>query len=293
MDGILLVDKDINMTSHDVVNIVRKVYQTKRVGHTGTLDPDASGLLVLGVNKGTKIIQYLNNDNKTYLARIAIGSATTTLDKTGEIVAEKAVSTINDIDRILESFVGEYIQTPPMYSAIKYNGTRLYEYARKGITIDDIPSRTITIYSIQRTSEVVYKDNHAYFDYTVSASKGLYVRTLSYDIGQKLGYPSHNYDLRRLKAGAFDIKESFTLDEIRSNKAVLMPLHEALTTMPFVIATQTMMDHIKHGRTLPSKGFKQERTKILYHNELVAIYDYDSSTNRMKAKQVFYKDGSE
>ena len=126
MDGIILVNKPKDYTSHDVINRLRGILKTKKLGHTGTLDPDATGILVIGVNKGTKIIKYLNNDQKTYQATVLIGQSTDTLDKTGTVIEEKTVEVISNLDEVINSFKGEYTQTPPMYSAIKYKGKRLY-----------------------------------------------------------------------------------------------------------------------------------------------------------------------
>ncbi len=205
MNGILLVNKPKGYTSHDVINILRSILKTRKLGHTGTLDPDATGILVVGVNKGTKIMKFLNNDEKVYNATVLIGKSTDTQDKTGEIIAEKTVNKLENVDEVIKSFMGIYTQTPPMYSAIKYKGKRLYEYARKGIIINDIETRDIEIFAIERTSDIIYKDNYATFDYSVHAAKGLYVRTLSQDIGKHLGYPAHNLELHRVKAGRFSV----------------------------------------------------------------------------------------
>jgi len=292
MDGILLVNKPKNMTSHDVVNIVRRAYKTKKVGHTGTLDPDATGLLVLGINNGTKIMQYLNNDEKIYQATICFGTSTDTLDKTGEIVEEQDVTIIESIDEIIASFKGNYIQIPPMYSAIKYKGKKLYEYARKGIIIDDLPERTIEVFDITRNSDIIYKDKRAYVDYTVHASKGLYVRTLSYDIGQKCGYPAHNYDLHRIKAGTFDVKDSYSLDEIKEGTSSLISLSDALSFMNTLIMPERLRHHIKNGMAISLQEFDEPvLTKIIDdQGNLLAIYDKHPTESKMKAQNIFYKD---
>lgn len=292
MNGILLVNKPIGYTSHDVIAVLRKVLNTKKLGHTGTLDPDASGLLVVGVNKGTKIMKYLNNDEKTYIAKACIGISTDTLDKTGEVIEQKEVTEINDIDTVIESFKGIYTQTPPMYSAIKYKGKRLYEYARKGIVIDDIPSRDIFVYSIKRMSDIVYKDACAYFDYEVHASKGLYVRTLSYDIGKKLGYPAHNYDLHRSKAGKFNIKDSYTLDEIKEGNYTIISMSDALNHLPSIIINPDIEKHIKNGMAISTKQFeKLTLTRIIdKDNNLLALYDKHPTEHKMKAQNNFTGD---
>jgi tRNA pseudouridine55 synthase len=292
MNGILLINKPKDYTSHDVVNVLRKLLHTKKIGHTGTLDPDATGLLVLGINQGTKIMQYLNNDDKEYIAEICIGRTTDTLDNTGEIIEEKVVQSLENVDQVLASFVGRYTQTPPMYSAIKYQGKRLYEYARKGIVIDEIPSREIDIQSIERVSEIVYQDDKAYFLYRVHASKGLYVRTLSYDIGRKLGYPSYNHQLHRTKAGNFDVKDSYTLEEVKQNKHKLITLSDALVDLQEVALQDDFAHHVQHGMAISLRYFNEPRlSKIVDHNkQLLAIYDKHPTEAKMKAINIFPKD---
>ena len=292
MNGILLVNKPKDFSSHDVVAVLRGILKTKKIGHTGTLDPDATGLLVIGINNGTKIMKYLNNDEKKYTAQICIGKSTDTLDKTGEVLEQVAVNELQNVDDVINSFAGKYTQTPPMYSAIKYQGKRLYEYARKGITITDIPSRDIQVIDIKRISDIIYKDELAFFDYQVHASKGLYVRTLSYDIGKKLGYPSHNYELHRTKAGNFDIKDSSTLDEIRAGNYKLISLADALTNMETLVLSEELRHHVKNGMAISLRYFaKPTLTKIVDEdNNLVAIYDKHPTEPKMKAQNIFYKD---
>jgi len=289
MNGILLVNKPKGFTSFDVIAVLRGILNTKKLGHTGTLDPDATGLLVVGVNKGTKIMKYLNNDQKEYIATICIGTSTDTLDKTGEIIDNVEVKTLTDVDTTIASFKGVYTQTPPMYSAVKYKGKKLYEYARKGITIDDIPSRDITVFDIARISDILYKDNNAYFDYKVHASKGLYVRTLSYDIGKKLGYPSSNYELHRTKAGHFDISDAYTLDEIKEGNFKIISLSDALSFMEVKVVNDDIAHHVKNGMAISLKQFKKPTlTRIINKDgDLLAIYDKHPTESKMKALNVF------
>lgn len=292
MNGILLVDKPKDFTSHDVINVLRGILKTRKLGHTGTLDPDATGVLVVGVNKGTKIMKYLNNDEKIYKARVCIGISTDTLDKTGEVIDKEVVEELKNVDEIVKSFLGTYTQTPPMYSAIKYKGKRLYEYARQGIVIEDIPSRDIEIFDIKRISDIIYEDGLAYFDYYVHSSKGLYVRTLSYDIGKLLGYPAHNYDLRRLKAGKFGIEDSYTLDEIREGNYKLISLNSALSALETVVINSEMIHHVKNGMAISLRHFKKHTlTKIIDKDEtLLAIYDKHPSEGKMIAVNVYPKE---
>ena len=292
MNGILLVDKPKDFTSHDVINVLRGVLKTKKLGHTGTLDPDATGVLVVGVNKGTKVMRYLNNDEKVYNARVCIGISTNTLDKTGEVVEKAEVNKLENVDEIIKSFLGTYTQTPPMYSAIKYKGKRLYEYARKGIVIDDIPSRDIEIFDIKRISDIIYEDGLAYFDYSVHSSKGLYVRTLSYDIGKLLGYPAHNYELRRLKAGKFTIEDSYSLDEIKKGNFKLITLNDALSDLETLVINDEFKHHVKNGMAISLRYFKKHTLTKIIDNDgtLLAIYDKHPSEGKMRAINVYPKE---
>ncbi len=292
MNGILLVDKPKDFTSHDVINVLRGILKTRKLGHTGTLDPDATGVLVVGVNRGTKLMKYLNNDEKIYKARICIGIATDTLDKTGEVINKVDVKELEKVDEAIKTFLGTYTQTPPMYSAIKYKGKRLYEYARQGTVIDDIPSRDIEIFDIKKISDIIYEDGLAYFDYFVHSSKGLYVRTLSYDIGKLLGYPAHNYELRRLKAGKFKIEYIYTLEEIREGNYSLISLNDALSDLETLVINDEFRHHIKNGMAISLKYFKKHTlTKIIdTDGALLAIYDKHPTENKMKAVNVYPKE---
>ena len=292
MDGIVVINKAIDYTSHDVISILRKILNTKKLGHTGTLDPDASGVLVVGMNKGTKIMKYLNSDDKIYQARACIGRSTDTLDKTGEILEQEEVTSIDNLDEVIESFKGIYTQTPPMYSAIKYKGKRLYEYARQGITIEDIPSRDITVYDIRRTSDVEYSDNCAFFDYQVHASKGLYVRTLSYDIGKECGYPAHNFDLKRVQAGKFHLDQSYTLEQMEKGEYTIISMSDALSHLPKLIIKDHLRHHIKNGMAISISEFESPvLTRIVEEDgTLLAIYDKHETQYKMKAQNVFLKD---
>ena len=292
MDGILVVHKPIDYTSHDIISILRGMLKTRKLGHTGTLDPDASGALVVGVNKGTKIMKYLNNDEKTYIARVCIGVSTDTLDKTGEVLEKKTVTKLQEVDQIIQSFKGTYTQTPPMYSAIKYKGKRLYEYARKGIVIDDIPSRDIEIFDIKRVSDIIYEDGCAYFDYLVHSSKGLYVRTLSYDIGKLLGYPAHNYNLHRTQAGKFTIKQAYTLEQIEKGEYDLISMSDSLSFMNTLLINDEISHHVQNGMAISLRQFSEPvLTKIVDKDGyLMAIYDKHETEHKMKAQNIFHKE---
>ena len=203
MDGILLVDKEKGITSRDVVNQISKKLNIKKVGHAGTLDPLATGLMVIGIGKGTKILELLLNDKKEYIATVKIGIQTDTFDVTGNVVNQVKDYELpkNKLEKTINSFCKTYMQTVPKYSAIKINGRKLYEYARNNIDIE-LPKKEVTIYSIELLN---YKDNE--FTFKTLVSKGTYIRSLINDIGNSLNIPMTMMDLRRIKCGKFTIED--------------------------------------------------------------------------------------
>lgn len=211
MDGVIIINKQKNFTSHDVVNVIRKKLNIKKVGHTGTLDPNATGVLPILVGKATKISKYLIEHDKTYIATIKLGEKTDTGDNEGQVIEEKLVPPDlkkEDINNVLQSFLGKQKQVPPMYSAIKINGKKLYEYAREGKEVK-IEAREIEIYKIQLLE---YKNSKIKFE--VECSKGTYIRTLCEDIAKKLGTVGYMEELQRTKVNNFKIGDSVLLDDI-------------------------------------------------------------------------------
>ena len=211
MDGVIIINKQKNFTSHDVVNVIRKKLNTKKVGHTGTLDPNATGVLPILVGKATKISKYLIEHDKTYIATIKLGEKTDTGDNEGQVIEEKLVPTDlkkEDINNVLQSFLGKQKQVPPIYSAIKINGKKLYEYAREGKEVN-LEAREIEIYKIQLLE---YKNSKIKFE--VECSKGTYIRTLCEDIAKKLGTVGYMEELQRTKVNNFKIGDSVLLDDI-------------------------------------------------------------------------------
>ncbi len=210
IDGIVVINKEKGYTSHDVVNVVRKILNTRKVGHTGTLDPEAEGVLPICIGKGTKVSDMLMFSDKEYIAGIKLGVATDTQDIWGEVVntSDKQV-TEDEIRRVISSFVGDITQLPPMYSAIKVNGKKLYEYAREGKDVER-KERRVTIYSIDVLSlgdEIKIK---------VACSKGTYIRTLINDIGERLGTYACMSSLVRTKSSVFTIENAVSLDELKA-----------------------------------------------------------------------------
>lgn len=218
LDGVLIIDKPSGITSHDVVAKVRKALKTKKVGHTGTLDPLATGVLVVCVEKATKLVNYLTCDEKIYEVEMKFGIKTDTGDITGNIIDEDTnyKVTIKEANEVIKSFVGKQKQIPPMYSAIKVNGQKLYELARKGIEIEREP-RDIEIFDIYNI-----EINNEFIKYTVYCSKGTYVRSLCEDIAQRLGTIGVMTKLRRIKSGQFEIENAIKIDDISEEKIISM-----------------------------------------------------------------------
>ncbi|MCD5410411.1 MAG: tRNA pseudouridine(55) synthase TruB [Clostridiales bacterium] len=212
MDGVINILKPPGMTSHDVVSFVRKTLNMKKVGHTGTLDPNAAGVLPICIGQGTKVSQFILDSVKSYRAELTLGLTSDTQDSYGVISKQKETDfDVETIRNAILSFKGDYMQTPPMYSAVRMNGKKLYELAREGIEVER-KSRLVHIESI----EIIYlKDNKVLFD--VTCSKGTYVRTLCHDIGAKLGCGGIMSFLLRTKTGPFDLSTSVVLEEFRQN----------------------------------------------------------------------------
>ncbi|AXY37770.1 tRNA pseudouridine(55) synthase TruB [Bacillus velezensis] len=255
VNGVLLLHKPVGMTSHDCVMKIRKLLKTKKVGHTGTLDPEVSGVLPICVGRATKIVEYVTDKSKTYDAEITLGFSTSTEDQTGETVSVKSVKEPlkeADIKAVLDELKGPQEQVPPMYSAVKVNGKKLYEYARAGIEVER-PKRNITIEDIALTSPVTYKEDTASFRFTVTCSKGTYVRTLAVTIGEKLGYPAHMSHLIRTASGDFSLDECFTFEELEqqvSDGTVAehaVPIDRALNHLPKWVISDTLAKKAENG----------------------------------------------
>ena len=246
--GVLLIDKPTEMTSHDLVNIARKVFQTKKIGHNGTLDPDATGVMVLCVGQATRLNEYLTADDKRYRATLRFGTETDTQDSSGNVVATCALPTQDEAGfrDVLTRFVGKQEQTPPLYSAIKKDGKPLYRYAREGLAVDDIPNREIEIYALECLS---YNGEEAVID--VHCSKGTYIRTLCQDIARACGSCGCMSALRRTAAGAFTLDACLSVEALRESTdpyALLLPMSEALTLPQLAITSAAERDDLMNGR---------------------------------------------
>lgn len=229
LEGVLLIDKPSGMTSHDVVDQVRRKLRMKRIGHAGTLDPMATGLLIILVGKATKLSQFLTSMDKTYSGTIKLGESTNTQDADGEITVTRPVPELTQLQAqfTLSDFVGDQYQIPPMFSAVKIKGQRLYKLARKGEVVEREP-RFIRVSKFEIT-----RFESPEIDFTLDCSKGTYVRTLANDFGEKLGCGAHLTALRRDASNEFDTSRSVRLDdfkemEISDIEKKLIPVHEAM-----------------------------------------------------------------
>ncbi len=294
MDGILPIWKPKGITSHDCVFRVRKMLKMKKVGHTGTLDPEVEGVLPICLGKATKISSILMESKKVYEAEVTIGIATETEDQTGEIVEKKRVDRKLDkkeVENILSTFIGEIEQIPPMYSAIKVKGKKLYEYARKGIEMER-PARKVFIHHIQLLSDVHQTEDVATFQVKVACSKGTYIRTLCVDIGKKLGYPAHMSHLIRTESGGFKKEEAITFEalqkaiEIGEVNRYVKTMDSALQQFDELIVSNDDHKRILNGQVLPlpSKTLTTNPFRIKTEDgELLALYQqHPDKPNVMK-----------
>jgi len=278
--GIIPLRKEAGVTSFDCVKKIRQLLGIKKVGHTGTLDPDVEGVLPICVGEATKLIPFLQRHTKTYVAEVTLGAATTTEDKSGEPIEQKEVvhhPKLSEIDDVLQSFTGTIEQIPPMYSAVKVKGKRLYEYARAGIEVER-PKRHVTIHHIERLSG--YDEKTKSFRFQVTCSKGTYVRTLCVDIGKKLGFPAHMSFLQRIESDSFHLKETVTLAEVEEaiergdEEHLLEPIEKALPNLDTLHVDHKTKQKVLHGQKLPrnSQSFNTEEVIVLYEKKLLAIY---------------------
>jgi len=266
-NGLINVLKPPGMTSHDVVSFIRRTYHLKRVGHAGTLDPAAAGVLPVALGSATRLLEYMTDSDKGYRVELTIGYETDTGDDTGTIINQATCNMPEkiEIERILTSFIGRIEQIPPMYSAIKIQGKKLYELARAGITVERQP-RTIIIHNIN----LLYMDNtRILFD--VTCSKGTYIRSLCTDIGQKIKCPVVMSFLVRTHVGCFSLEKAFTLQEIEKDpQNAILPLDYALQYMPKLVLTPEMAQAFKYGQAIINHTLKESNQSLL------RIYEQES-----------------
>lgn len=272
MNGVILINKPAGYTSHDIVNIVRKQLHTKKVGHCGTLDPDATGVLVVCFNKATKIIQFLTSHQKTYRATLTLGVSTDTYDASGKVTEEKTVLPIDEetVIKTLNQFLGHSKQLPPLYSAIKKDGKKLYEYAREGKEVIVEP-RDIEIFMI---SMIDFDGIHLTFD--VHCSKGTYIRSLCVDIARKLGYPGHMSALCRLSSGEFHLDQCCSLEDLQNGHYNILSIDEALAHFPKITVDDENI--VYHGKKIKS-SLNEQAAICNKEGHILAIYGPDGQGN--------------
>ena len=278
LDGLFLIDKEAGLTSRRVDNIIGKRYGTHAVGHLGTLDPFATGLLIVAINKGTKLLTYLNDGDKTYEASLLLGKKTSTGDLEGDVTEEKEIPDISKekLDEVLRSFLGKSQQIPPKFSAIKVNGVPMYKAALQGKEVELKP-RDITIYSIEGDIE----NNIIHF--VAKVSKGTYIRTLGEDIAKKLGTVGHLISLRRLTVGDVSVDQAKKIDDLKDEDIIS---GKGLIDLPSVELTDEQEWKAKNGQSL-SFEVKEDKVLLTRGDSLVAVYKRKSQNTFVPERGLF------
>jgi tRNA pseudouridine55 synthase len=282
---ILVVNKTKDFTSRDVVNKLTHIFHTKKIGHTGTLDPIATGVLACCIDEDTKLVEILTSDQKEYIATMKLGIETDTLDITGNTINTKEFNVNKElIINTLNSFLGETMQEVPLYSAIKINGKKLYEYAREGIEVE-LPKHKINIYEIE-----LLEYNNDLIKFRVLVSKGTYIRSLIRDIAHKLNTVGTMTDLIRTKQGDFRIEDSYTLEEIENGNYKTITREEVLSYLESYDIDDKEYQSIKNGNLLPNK-YTNDIVSLKYNNKIVALYQkYEKDNNFYKPYKMFIKE---
>ncbi len=295
LNGVLAINKPRGMTSHDVVFKLRKLLKTKKVGHTGTLDPAVDGVLPVCIGPATRISDYIMDSGKRYAAEITLGSQTTTEDQTGDVISTVLIQpdcySEAQVDNALTQLIGYIEQTPPMYSAVKVNGRKLYEYAREGKVIER-PSRIVHIKDITRTSRLTYQDGRLTFTIDVACGKGTYIRTLATQIAEQLNTVGHMSRLTRLESGGFTLNDCYTLDQIADTvdvQPLLRPIEEGLKELPHLAVDEALKLRVNNGQKFSDDELPVcEPTVITYDDKALAIYaPHPEKPGQVKAVKVF------
>ena len=299
LNGILPLWKERGMTSHDCVFKLRKILQTKKVGHTGTLDPGVDGVLPICIGGATKVAEYITDQGKTYEAEVTIGYSTETEDAEGKVVEQDSSDkhlTRPQLLQALDSLTGTITQTPPMYSAVKVNGKKLYEYARKGLQVER-PLRKVVVEKIELLDEQnEWNGTEVKFNIRISCGKGTYIRTLAVQIGEALGYPAHMSRLTRTRSGKFQKNDCVTLAEVAElaqNGDIgkfLKPLDYGLTAFPFTEVEEKDKFAIKNGQVLDRHHLLEEHDRIVFTvmGKAVALYKrHPEKADKMKPEKMF------
>ena len=292
VSGVLVIDKPIGLTSHDVVQIIRRGTGIRRAGHTGTLDPRASGVLVVLLGPAVRLSEYVSASDKRYQATIRLGGTTDTYDSEGIITSESPATHITEegFDEILQTYVGEIEQVPPPYSAVKVKGRKAYEMARKGEQVDLQP-RKIQVYSLDILEwdppEVVID---------AFCSSGTYIRSLANDLGESLGTGAYLIGLRRTKSGRFTLREAVPLRSLKEAFQAgdwyrfLIPAAEALGDWPMIELDADLVDLVRHGHRIPAESESEGWARgVSQQGDLVALLEYNEESDEWQPRKVFYQ----
>lgn len=295
MNGILPLWKPKGFTSHDCVMKIRKLYKTKKVGHTGTLDPEVEGVLPICIGHATKIVQFLTDTTKVYHGEVTLGTSTETEDAYGKIIEEVTVGnfpTKQEIENVLQSFKGEIVQIPPMYSAVKVNGKKLYEYARANQEVER-PKRNVTIHDITYISSESEKNT---IQFQATCSKGTYIRTLCVDIGKALGYPAHMSHLVRVETGSIHQSDTVDFETIEAacmeglGQELLLPVTRGISHLDTLEVDEETEWKVLNGQKLfkPEKPLQTNPFKVMHNGQLLAIYQlHPDNEKEIKPIRVF------
>ncbi len=291
ISGVLVIDKPVGLTSHDIVQVVRKGTGIRRAGHTGTLDPRASGVLVVLIGPAVRLSEYVSASDKRYQAIVRLGSSTDTYDAEGEVTNTASPDEINEemFENALSNFIGEIEQVPPPYSAVKVKGRKAYEMARKGEEVELEP-RIIQVHNLELLE---WAPPEAVID--VYCSSGTYVRSLANDLGTVLGCGAHLIGLRRTKSGRFTLRDSVPLNKLRdaftdgSWYQYLIPAAEALSDWPSIELTPDLVDAVRHGHRIPAtENLGDLVCGISELGELIALLELDPEKEEWQPKKVFF-----
>lgn len=292
VSGVLVVDKPVGLTSHDVVQIIRKGTGIRRAGHTGTLDPRASGVLVVLIGPAVRLSEYVSASDKRYQATIRFGSSTSTYDSEGTITSTTQVDDIQEeeFNKILQQYIGEIEQIPPPYSAVKVKGRKAYELARQGEEVQLEP-RKINVYSLEILE---WAPPEAVID--VYCSSGTYVRSLANDLGESLGYGAHLIGLRRTKSGRFTLRDAVPIRRLRESfdagnwYQFLIPAAEALADWPMIELNADDVELVRHGHRINADTSENKMVRgISEQGDLVALLELDEESMEWQPKKVFFQ----
>lgn len=280
MNGIVALWKEKGMTSHDCVIKLRRLFKTKKIGHTGTLDPGVEGVLPICVGSATKMVEFMLNSGKEYAGEITLGYTTTTEDSEGEKVEEvviESIPTVTQVDNAMAQMTGSIKQVPPMYSAVKVNGKKLYEYARANIPVER-PVREVVIEKFERTSDIVRNaDGTVSWSFVVKCSKGTYIRTLAVDLGRSLGFPAHMSQLVRTKSAGFIEEQCVRLADLEAMAEdkrgdVLIPIEQAFLDYETYAIDEALFAQVKNGAVLTEIEGLTYPVFFEFDKKLVALY---------------------